>query len=195
MRFSILLLLTASIVFAAPIPKDKPILYFPTKVGDKRVYVGHGRGPDGASGGEIIEIVTAVEVEDGKFVVSLSKDFNGEQGGKFKCHVSTNGLFQTDPDSQDHGRPILKLPATKGDTWEVVDSPGRKTVYVVAGEEEVVVPAGKFKAIRIDSSIESKKFPQKESNWYVPGIGCVKHQCSIGPGEVTLLLKTFTPGK
>jgi hypothetical protein len=76
-----------------------------------------------------------------------------------------------------------------GEPW------GRATGTAKAsGPERVVVPAGTYRAVRVDMEmpyIDGRKGMAKRSYWYAPGVGRVK---DVADGEVTVL-KSFTPGK
>jgi hypothetical protein len=95
---------------------------------------------------------------------------------------------------------LLKLPAKAGDTWEWEDraaDAGRrqKIKFKIVGEEEVEVPAGKFKAIRVSEEEEVRGRTTKHESWYAPDVGLVKRVTQLVVGEGVILLKSFTPGK
>ena len=64
----------------------------------------------------------------------------------------------------------------------------------VAGVEEVKVPAGTFRAIRVvtESTDSSGKEFQTITTWYAPGIGPVRIDYA---NSKTCRLVSFTPGK
>ena len=73
---------------------------------------------------------------------------------------------------------------------------GWNTVFTMGSEEEVEVPAGKFRVLRVDSvttredrQIAAAKF------WYAPAVGLVKKEETFLGGTTTEVLKYFTPGK
>ena len=66
------------------------------------------------------------------------------------------------------------------------------TTKVAAVDEEVEVPAGKFKAIRVERSTDQKHF---ETVWYAAGTGVVKWVRGTGESEIVVVLKSFTQGK
>lgn len=101
----------------------------------------------------------------------------------------------------DPARALLKLPAKAGDSWDSAP-PNAKVggeagdVRKVAGVEEVTVPAGTFKAIRVDVTrlLAGKQFIV--SQWYAPDIGPVKTSFQYGDALPNVIsLKKFTPGK
>ncbi len=84
---------------------------------------------------------------------------------------------------------IIKLPADAGARW-----PGRPLTggnaesIVVRGEEDIEVPAGKFRAIHVDHEITyANGDGDVLSYWYAPGSGCVRmiERTTISIGGVT----------
>jgi hypothetical protein len=67
----------------------------------------------------------------------------------------------------------------------------------IVGEEEVTVPTGKFKAIKVERLIKAENGkqlakPEKITVWFASGIGRVKVNHSAG---CDLVLKGFTRGR
>ena len=81
---------------------------------------------------------------------------------------------------------VLKLPAKVGTEWQHAGQSFR-----IAAAEEVEVPAGKFKAIRVDSSTIGS--PVMTSFWSAFGIGLLQVSSPLSDDQT--LLKSFTPGK
>jgi hypothetical protein len=119
--------------------------------------------------------------------------------------VSAKGVFRLGGAKGELGEPVplLKLPAKEGETW-TVERPGsfakgpggsNKATYTVGKEEEVEVPAGKFKAIRVEMALELRGGTLKSSTWYAAGVGIIKVVTPSGDKERTQVLKSFTPGK
>jgi hypothetical protein len=182
-----------SAVAAAPGAKDRdqnPQLYFPTKEGATRVYA--NRVGDRET--ELTDTVTRVEGKDGTFRVTTV--LKGGAATEAVTEVSAKGVFRVSV----AGRPLpalqalLKLPAKAGDAWEVRPAgPGGPVfAYTVGKEEEVEVPAGKFKAVPVEMKADAFGRVQTTKTWYAPGVGAVK---VTGPGERTQVLKSFTAGK
>lgn len=192
-RLSALALLAASAVVAAPVPKGekKEELYFPVVEGAKRVM----QRKDG-KGSDTTETVTKVEVKDGVYKVTAERKGVGPGGmgsATVVREVSGKGVYVVDADKE--GYPLIKLPAKEGDKWEVKQG-GRTWTYMAGKEEEVEVPAGKFKALRVESEADASRKPAlKDTHWYTPGVGYVKSVISINGRETTFELKSFTPGK
>jgi len=62
----------------------------------------------------------------------------------------------------------------------------------VAGVEEVEVPAGRFRAVRVEWDRDHPRSPDfRTTIWYAPGVGEVKVALDGKPWTV---LKAFSPG-
>jgi hypothetical protein len=175
---------------AAPGPKGdhKPVLYLPATVGDKRVLELSQNG----KASELTEWVTAVETKGGMTVVS----FTLQEGGPplYQSGASADGVFGVSYEGEVYDRPlrVLKLPPKEGEAWEVEPPatpgrPARKFKYTTGKEEEVEVPAGKFKAVRVEA--------EGTTYWHAPGVGMVKSLTPDKRGDRVQVLKSFTPGK
>jgi hypothetical protein len=70
---------------------------------------------------------------------------------------------------------------------------------VVLQEEDVEVPAGKYRGWKLHVRSESGRHVTEGDEWYVPGVGMVKYEMTFGAGNegttVTAELKKFEPGK
>jgi hypothetical protein len=188
--FCLAVSLCPALAASAPKPKGdhKPVLYLPTTVGDKRVLELSQNG----KASEITEWVTAVETKGEMTVVSFTR----EEGGPplYQYGASADGVFGVSYEGEVYDRPlrVLKLPPKEGETWEVEPpaTPGRpaqKFKYTTGKEEEVEVPAGKFKAVRVDV--------EGTTHWHAPGVGMVKSVTPDKRGDRVQVLKSFTPGK
>ena len=145
---------------------------------------------------EHTDTVTAAEEKDGAVVVTMKL---GAQGRARKVMVSDKGLMVVSDAFRDYDPPAaqLKLPAKPGDEWDSTppnaklgDVTGRTNKVI--GEEEIEVPAGKFKAIRVDTVISLSGERFTVSQWYAPGVGVVK---MVKGSHYTKVLKKFTPAK
>jgi hypothetical protein len=194
-RILFALCLFALPALAAPKVKDRPSYYHPTRVGDWREYE--------VSGGEattFTDVVTKIEDRDGRLLVSMNMDKEGKKWWVHPSEVAATGVYRARTGGTE-AIPIVKLPAKVGDTW----SPGRwpagisMTFTVLAVDETVEVPAGKFKAVCVQ---EVNKFRDEvmssTKSWYAPEVGVVKSVTSDGRGNVkdrVQVLKVFKRGK
>lgn len=204
--FSVPLMLTISvaIVSLVPVPKEEE-LFFPTRVGAKWVY-------QYSDGTELTSVVTKVEVKAGAKVVSVSRV--GKDGLLIHCYtkeVSPRGIFVInigDP-PKDIDPPLcdLRLPCKTGEKWKVgpytdLESPyfGEKYEWMTRGWEEIKVPFGTFKAIRVEENrVFTPRMTWRYTTWHAPGVGVVKLVTDTDDGhnrriERESVLKSFTPG-
>jgi len=194
------LLIAALAAVAAPNLKGKGEgLYYPTKEGDKLVY--EMTSPVGTAM-EITELVTKVEKKDGALIVSIERNLGGKSALPSQFSISEKGVSRI----ATSGRvlpvpiPLLNLTTKPGDTWTYEPDtggggPARMTTYRMGKEEDVEVPAGKFKAVRVESEQQLGANVYKATLWYAPGVGLVKSVSISGDTERTQVLKSYTPGK
>lgn len=196
--FCLAVSLCPALAQSAPKPKgdDKPVLYLPVTVGDKRMYESSQNGKTG----EMSEWVTAVETKGGMTVVSFSR----EEGGPalYQYGASADGMFRVSSVGVVYDPPyrLLKLPPKEGETWEAESpatsgEPARKFKYTTGKEEEVEVPAGKFKAIRVEMETEINGLVLRTTYWHAPAVGIVRIVSYEKRGDRVQVLKSFTPGK
>jgi hypothetical protein len=202
--FAAFLVLAAGVSPAAPIPEEArdPVLYHPTRVGDRMTY----QLPQG----EVVHVVTAVEAKGDALVVTVGGAvFPGGVAREWKVEVSTRGvsLLGVDLPGAQVGterwaevappRCLLKLPSVPGESWRWggTHGPVQSTVLTAGRPEVVKIPAGVFAAVTVDSTYTPFAFQGsiRGRYWYAPGVGEVKR--ASADGEVESVLKSFTPGK
>jgi hypothetical protein len=96
----------------------------------------------------------------------------------------------------------LKLPPVKGEKWEWKGQFGKESAAVTftnEGEEDVAVPAGKYKAWKVAVVIEIAGVKHTGANWFAPGVGLVLQHSTFETGgkkhSSVIELKSFEPGK
>ncbi len=186
-----------SLLAAAPIPKKEEAKdYTGLKLGAKWTY-------SMTEGKDKFELVTEV-VEDAirddksrRIVLSqcLTLDKITLSEKKESYRIASGFVEQTEV----NGREIAiqrRLPASlkSGDTWTAEAQSGKKEliVYTVGEPEEIEVPAGKYKALCVTTTVqagETKRLIDKK--WLVEGVGRIKLE--VGGG--VQVLTAFTPGK
>jgi hypothetical protein len=181
---------------AAPVPKVLPVYHLPTAVGTKRVYE---TTRDNQVVCETTEVVTGAEAKGDGYAVTVEGEDSPGGGWTQVFVVTAKGVsFQLDPDAE--AEPVFKVGLKAGDTWKVEHTGSRKglgeSTYTVGKEEEVEVPAGRFKATPVTRELPlDGRAGSKTTTWYAAGVGVVKKEAdSLGGGGVTVL-KSFTPGK
>ena len=196
MHRSLVALLAVGPVLAAPAVKERgPVLYHPVKVGTKRVW----QSQLGDRKYEVEETVVKVEVKDGVYRVTVETDQSGQDRTRGAVEVSAKGIFRLTGGGKelDTPVPVLKLPAEVGSTWELGTEATATTYTVLAVDEVVVVPAGKFKCIRIESAAGFGPLKRTAVSWYAPRVGLVKTEGGGGqPGVLGFVrqLTSFTLG-
>jgi hypothetical protein len=94
---------------------------------------------------------------------------------------------------------VLKLPAEKGEKWQVdskADGDSLRGTYQIAGEEEVKVPAGTYKALRVVSlDLEVNGLKPVLTTYYAAGVGMVKQVIQVGAAKTEFELTKFETGK
>ena len=191
MRFllGLLVLVLPLAIAAAPVPthimpKDDPVCY-PLRVGDRSVFQ--------AGEHEIVYTVTKVEkVESGTRVTN--EVFYGEQ--KITrisiVIVSPRGVQHVEAPGQKLDQPIWWLKLPHESKWTGTWPMGWKYEFETKGWEAIEVPAGKYRAIRVDrKDIWNDADQGTTTYWYAPGLGCIK----IAGRSPARVLKSFTPGK
>jgi hypothetical protein len=187
-----LLLVVVGTSPAAPIPEGagRPAFYHPTAVGTRWVY--HRKRVIGSE--DDTEVITAVKWLGQEAFVSVAVESDGRVIPLRTVRVSADGVFtvaRSDGSKVDPPRPWLKAPLRSGATWELADADIQMR-STVRGREEVEVPAGKYQAMRVDSTVRLKGEVIRMTEWYAPGVGEVKQ---VIDGQSTEVLKSFTPGK
>jgi hypothetical protein len=174
---------------AAPVPKhlmpkDEQPLFFPTTVGSRHVSEWQGT--------EIVCVVAKVEKTADGIVVTEERVLpKGIQTPEQTVVVSAKGLHVTHYRDKPLDPPIwyLKLPHVENNNW--TDQWAQTTRYLkTVGWEEIEVPAGKIRAMRVDRDNDGKG-TSITTYWYAPGMGCIKWASKDSKRE----LKSFTPGK
>ncbi|HJZ92567.1 MAG TPA: hypothetical protein VKE40_16950 [Gemmataceae bacterium] len=103
----------------------------------------------------------------------------------------------------DGAKPVWRLcgPVKPGAKWQNEEfyrpNPGRRTQHLVTVDrsvgaiEWVTVPAGRFRAARVDSVFTCNGEIKRGSHWYAPGVGLVKKD----DGRSVIVLCSFTRGQ
>lgn len=191
-----ILLVMAGGGWGVPLPKDRlNKAYFPIRVGDRWVL----QIKNGDSVSEVTEVVTEVEKTDGQFIVTVGREINGQVSRFSKTLVTEKGIFRLSQGKVTYDPPlcVLMVGAKRGETWQN-DTRGktRQIKYTAEGEEEIEVPAGKFKALRVTTElILDEARGTKATVWYAPSLGLIKSVSEIKEVQRVQLLKSFTPAK
>jgi hypothetical protein len=177
--------------------RDLP--YFPTTVGDTWVTQIADSPTDLNT-----ETVTDVREADNAKVITVAAVLKGGRPDiREEITVSDKGVFRRAVnvfDNRVKGDPVclLQLPVKMGAKWDihVRAVPGflneRKGTSTVVAEEEVSVPIGKLKAVRVETEYSDNDGPtRKSTSWYARGVGQVKWERPNGQ----TVLKEFVRGR
>jgi hypothetical protein len=172
--------------------------YYPMKVGTTWYYKGEANGNPLTLRNEVTKIENINGVE-----MSRIETFTANEMSVANEHVSANakGIYRNrvQGNEPDPAVLILQYPAKAGLKWNVESKVGTETISGVykTEEEEVTVPAGKYKAIKVISDAEVKPSGQKvlSTVWMVDGVGVVKQITDLGQIVIKLELDKFVPGK
>ena len=186
-----------AMVPAAPRLKDTgdDKLYFPTAVGTRWVY--------DTGGGQYEEEITESKREGRATIVTVIRTECGDESWRTVYRVSGDGLEVTASGGVTYEKPLPLIRARRkpGEDWNYTYSRGEglfsRNHSVCVGNESVEVRAGKFLALRLDStdslSIDGNA-PYKglpTSKWFAVGVGLVKSENRDG----SVTLKSITPAK
>lgn len=138
---------------------------------------------------EYFIITTTVMVNSGKTIVEKPVETNYYRITKDSLENNIKILGGGDRKiTYDPPQTILKFPLEKGKSWKWEGTVNKvfkgSVIYTVDGMEEVDVPAGKFKAVKITAKAEfsgpdGKTQKSGASQWFVKGIGPVKTEAVI----------------
>lgn len=196
----------SSSVSAAPAEGDS---YYPLAKGSKWVY-----STDFAEDTELVhEVIGTEKIGDVEcFIVEhktvgpvlgtrmMRKEWLAADGDGVLIHKVSRGKSELDV-----VKPFFKIKHVlrKDDEWKgqakAEENPPQYE-YRVEGEEDVEVPAGKFKAVKVHVKIESgTRHSAEGSEWYARNVGIVKSEITIRASgdDFTMVseLKKFEPGK
>lgn len=195
--------LAIALVVAAVSSRADPLL--PTAEGTTWQYDSTETLMGGAPVRSVVTVRAGKQLFDGKEVVKL-ETLSGNGVSKTELvSVNENGIMSLARSGKDgkiaklnSPEPIIVAPLKVGAAW---DSSGEVAGikmhqhFTVVAEENVTVPAGRFRAFHLqceDSSLMSIKLDR----WFVPGTGFVKETTVIrGPGvlqRITLELNKLT---
>jgi len=183
LRFLPLAFVAASVAYSAPAPKTADPTWLPTKEGDTRVY-------EVREGDRLLttytDVVTKVEKKDGDLHVTIRRESTSADPFVTTIAVTRGGLLRVAIDDQSLEKPsvLLKTPPKVGAKWDIGTAH-----YEVTQEEDLEVPAGKFKAVRVKMT----NGRAETTLWFSPNVGVVKMASTQGP--VVQVLKEFKPGK
>jgi hypothetical protein len=181
--FGVAVLLFFQVASAAkpkPSSKSAPAAdYYPLRVGDSWTYRNLEEGgytlkvlreepQEGAAVRYVVEMLSAVKIQN------IYSKANGWVLFHAESYPEHEGLQATyDPPKQ-----LLPNPPAIGQKWEWTGKDPTQVEHHeshrVVGLETVTVPAGTFRAIKVESIITGASVPLTRTSWYADGVGLVK---------------------
>jgi hypothetical protein len=201
--YGIAFLMAASLAAAKPAKKDdkgdkaaEPGDYYPLQVGNKWEY----RVEVAGNSAKAVSSITKMETLDGKEPLArLEAKVNDNVVATEHLRVTAEGVFRYRNNNQDISPPIrlLKYPAKSGDKWSGDITVGKEkgNYSCEAKEENVEVAAGKFKALKVTVTLESKGQKVATSYWFVKDVGFVKQTVEAGDLNIKMELEKFELAK
>jgi hypothetical protein len=165
---------------------DSP--YYPLKVGN----AWHYKGKDG----QMTQRVVRHEKVGARACALIETSRDKQVIMREHVHVTDDGLYRLSVEGRKLSRPlrILKLPPRPGEQWEATFQLGTtqgKGLYRM-GEEEVVVPAGRYKAVTLTGEItEDGLRAAAFTYWFAEGVGIVKQSIRSGEQRKVYELEKF----
>ena len=160
--------------------KPKPTAdYFPLRVGDSWTYRNTEEGGytwkvlseephEGEPARYVVEVLSGVKIHN---IFSKANGWVLFHGESYPEHEGLKATYE--PPKQ-----YLPNPLVAGQKWEWT---GKDPTQVerhersrVIGFENITVPAGKFRAMKVESEISGASAPITRTSWYADGVGLVK---------------------
>jgi hypothetical protein len=176
---------------AQPPEPSKDVSYYPLKVGNTWKYkVGDKK---------VSTKVAALEKIGDLMTARIETIVDGNVVANENIAQAAGGLVRVAVDGEKYSKPILflKLPPPKSESWEIDTKIPGATVKgkFVAGEDEIEVPAGKFKCTTASGDIEINGQPAKFGYWFAPDVGIVKLKMTTAALDLTWELQKFETAK
>lgn len=131
-------------------------------------------------------------------VVLLVED---KEVGQECISVTSDGVYRNAFGAAVPDKPvrILKLPLMTGDSWEIDGKALGDTFkgkFTVGKEEEITVPAGKYKAFPVSSEdLDASGLRASTTSWYASGVGLVRQDIKVNNQQTRIELEKFEASK
>jgi hypothetical protein len=196
--FSIAFLMAASLAGAKPVKKDdkkdgaaEPANYYPLQVGNKWEY----KVEAGGSSAQAVSRIAKIEMIDGVSLARLEATVNGNPVANEHLRSDDKGVFRYRNNGKEINPPVclLRYPVKSGDRWdgEIIVEKEKGKYLCESREENVEVPAGKFKAMKVTVTLEAKGQKVTTAYWFVKDIGFVKQTVEAGDLIINMDLEKY----
>ena len=172
--------------------------YFPLRVGDSWTYHSTSGTTEYSQ-----KVLSEKKETDGtvRFLVEKSagakvETFFSKAGGWVLMHSERYAEHEALVTHYEPAKQYLKNPLTAGTKWEWkgkdITLTDLEEVNEVSGPEDVTVPAGKFRAMKVVTKITGTSSPMTRTNWYADGVGLVKSTTEAGQINYGWELKDYS---
>jgi hypothetical protein len=180
----------------APTENEKTKDYYPLKPGTKWFYNVNADGQNVKVNNQVAKL----EKIDGKTLALVETVVNGSVSMSEHMQSTDKGVFRHRTNGIELSPPvcILKFPFKKDETWESTTMVGNESLKIKAkaiDTEEVTVPAGKYKALKVDADMTAAGMQISTTYWFAPDVGVVKQTTNLGGKNIILELEKFEAGK
>jgi hypothetical protein len=183
-----LLLLTAALAARAADP-----VYYPLVVGNSWEY----KLQAGANTAVMTATLSKTEKIDDVELFVLEGKINGNVVANEHLKATAEGVFRHRNQGMAVDPPfrLFAYPAKEDGSWKgELKTGGMKSEFsATCGAEEVTVPAGTYKTIRVKFELPAEK--SEITYWFAENVGFVKQVIKTPQLEATLTLEKFTPAK
>jgi hypothetical protein len=142
--------------------------------------------------------VAKIEVIDGQSLARIDSIMDGNLVGSEHLANNDKGLFRHRYDGVPFEPPIciLKYPVKEGESWPLECRSGndRMTGICTCAMEEVTVPAGKFKTVKVIVIAQYQGQSVSGTYWLAAGVGIVKQTVDMAGGTMDLELERVEMG-
>jgi hypothetical protein len=185
------LAVTADCSTAPQAEKQTTANFYPLKEGNKW----HYRMDVGEQSAQATMHVAKLESIAGVNLFRLEMSVEGNVAGTEHLAADQRGVFRHAFNGQPLSTPVtvIRFPVKEGDTWEETVTSGDDVAKVhgkVFAEEDVQVPAGKFKAVRVQLEVEDEAVGTMTATyWFVANIGIVRQVLEVGDDQIVMELE------
>ena len=204
-RFAISLFVLLALVLASPSPSAAPIKekekpktpdYYPLKAGSKWHYKVEA---DTGTTTTVVVHVAKIEKIDDVPLARLEASIDGSVSMTEHLRSTDKGVFRHRFNGVEASPPlcVLRYPVKKDDSWEQEVKAGKEELKMKSrvGTEDVEVPAGKFKAITVESTGTAGGRMIISTCWYADSVGMVKQVVNLDGLVMTMQLEKYEEGK
>jgi|694.fasta_scaffold16335_7 hypothetical protein len=174
--------------------------YYPLKAGNKWTYQIESDSVAKGSA-NLINQIAKIEKIDGVSLARLETIAKGKVAATEHLNVTEKGIFRNRYNGTEVSPPIciLKFPIKKGSTWKTESKVGdeKLSVSCKSDEDEIEVPAGKFKTVKVvmDAEVAGAGILVSTTYWFAQGVGIVKQHVNINSMQFTILLEKYEEAK